>query len=199
MLNEKYPFKLPQYEYSFQAFEPYIDSETMYIHYEKLFKGYIDNLNKALANYPTFHKMTLYELLTTPFFLRNPQFVDIIRYAGGVYNHYMYFNKIAPPFEKQVPNENLMINIESTFGSFNKFQDIFSNEAKKVFGSGWTYLVTDQNGRLNVMSTKNQDTPLIMGLKPIILIDIWEHAYFLKYKNLRVDYINNMWNLYVWK
>ena len=191
MLNSTYPFTLPEIPYPYDALEPYIDAETMHYHYDKHFKTYIDNLNKALSPYPSLKKPTLLDLVKHQDNLP----INVARNAGGVYNHYMFFDKIGPPVENNIPTGKLSEAINKAFGSFESFKDKFSASAKSVFGSGWTYLVLTPNNDLKIVNTKNQQTPVKDGCRPIILFDVWEHAYYLKYKNLRADYINNLWNL----
>jgi Fe-Mn family superoxide dismutase len=196
MLNQKYPFELPPLAYSYDALEPYIDAETVHIHHDKHFKAYVDNLNAALKNSPRLQNKTLRELLMRPSVLP----VAVNRNAGGVYNHSLYFDKIAPPDGQNLPTGKLSGAIDKYFGSFDNFKKIFSDNAKNVFGSGWTYLVTvrpgdPMPGGLRIINTQNQDTPLAYGMSPIILFDVWEHAYYLKYKNDRAAYIENMWNI----
>ena len=191
MLTNIYPFSLPEIPYPYDSLEPYIDTETMHYHYDKHFKTYIDNLNKALEPYPALKKKTLYELVRHQDNLP----IDVSRSAGGTYNHFMFFNKIGPKNENSIPSERLSQIIDKTFGSFENFKKKFSDNAKSVFGSGWTYLVVTREGRLKIVNTRNQQTPVQSGYTPIILFDVWEHAYYLKYKNLRADYVENIWNV----
>jgi Fe-Mn family superoxide dismutase len=159
----------------------------------------VDNLNAALKSNPRLQNKTLRELLMRPSVLP----AAVSRNAGGVYNHSLYFDKIAPPCgenEKNIPTGKLADAIDKYFGSFDNFKKTFSDNAKNVFGSGWTYLVTiRQSGPaldgLRIINTPNQDTPLAYGMTPVILFDVWEHAYYLKYKNDRASYIENMWNI----
>lgn len=208
MLQKKYPFELPPLPYPHEALEPYIDTETMHYHHDKHFKTYVDNLNAALAPYPELHKLTLEQILMNPHELPPDAATPILRNAGGVYNHDLYFKKLAPGREKSfqnvfphnmknIPTGQLAKDIDDTFGSFKSFKIIFSANAKNVFGSGWTYLVRKNDGTLEIVSTQNQDTPLMMGCTPIIIFDVWEHAYYLKYRNERANYIENLWNIVV--
>ena len=191
MLTSTYPFSLPELSYPYDSLEPYIDTETMHIHHDKHFKTYIDNLNKALEACPSLKRFTLFELVKN----QNRLPVDVRRNAGGVYNHFMFFEKIGPANENNSPDDRLLQLIDRCFGSFENFKKKFSDSAKAVFGSGWTYLVITRNGVLKIMNTKNQATPVQNGFTPIILCDVWEHAYYLKYKNLRADYIENFWKV----
>lgn len=190
-MNEKYPFKLPNLGYPYNSLEPYIDSETMHYHHDKHFKTYVDNLNNILKDYSCYQNLTLTQILKNiPSFPSEIQ--DRIRNnAGGVYNHYLYFKTIDPFFSSN-NNENRLINkINYIYGSVNEFITVFKEKAKEVFGSGYTFLVLDEMNNLKLINTKNQDTPLNLNLKPILLIDLWEHSYYLKYKNVRDEYIDN--------
>lgn len=190
-MNEKYLFKLPDLGYPYNSLEPYIDSETMHYHHDKHFRTYVDNLNNILKDYPIYQNLTLTQILKNiasfPIEIQN----KIRNNAGGVYNHYLYF-KIIDPFFVPKNNKNELIDkINSTYGSIDEFFKKFKDKAKEVFGSGYTFLVLDKINDLNLINTKNQDTPLELNLKPILLIDLWEHAYYLKYKNVRDKYIDN--------
>ena len=191
MLSGTYPFSLPEIPYPYDSLEPYIDTETMHFHYDKHFKIYIDNLNKALENYPTLKRLSLIDLVKHQDNLP----LDVSRSAGGVYNHFMFFNRIGPPNGNNMPTGRLLTMINKSFGSFDNFKTKFSDSAKAVFGSGWTFLVITPDDRLKIVNTKNQVTPVQNNYIPVILFDIWEHAYYLKYKNLRADYIENIWNV----
>lgn len=198
MLYDKYPFELPPLPYPYEALEPYIDRETMHLHHDKHFKAYIDNLNKALKPYPQLQSLPLIKLLSMPWNLPDEVEIDIMRSAGGTYNHSVYFEKIAPPGEKNIPSGKLLKDINNTFGSFEKFKDIFSQNARSVFGSGYTFLVRTKRGTLKIVNTANQNTPIAIG-QPVLAFDVWEHAYYLKYKNVRADYISNLWNIAVFE
>ena len=191
MLTSKYPFSLPELSYPYNGLEPYIDTETMQIHHDRHFRTYIDNLNTALEKYPTLKSCSLFELVK----YQDKLPVQVCRNAGGVYNHNLFFEKIGPPSDDNIPTGRLLTQIDKTYGSFEDFKKLFSENAKAVFGSGWTYLVRDKGGNLKIINTKNQMTPVQQGYQPIILFDIWEHAYYLKYKNVRADYIENLWNV----
>jgi len=194
MINQKYPYELPDLAYPYDALEPYIDVETMHIHHDKHFKTYIDNLNKALQPYPGLQRLALDEILRDPEMLPEKDKVNIMRNAGGVYNHSLYFDNIAPT-DSNYPSGKLLSDINRTFGSYEQFQKMFSENAAGVFGSGWTFLVRDKNGDLQIFNAPNQQTPPEFELTPVITFDVWEHAYYLKYKNVRADYIKNLWNV----
>ncbi|MCL2083674.1 MAG: superoxide dismutase [Oscillospiraceae bacterium] len=198
MQNERYPFKLPPLPYAHDALEPYIDAETMHYHHDKHFKAYIDNLNKALEPYPEAHGLTLAGLLS-PGRLEQPGSPPeearrgILDNAGGVYNHDLFFKCLSP--RPDAPGDQLTALINSQYGSFEAFKKAFSELAASVFGSGWACLAIDGGGRLSAVKLANQDTVVPAGMSPVMLFDVWEHAYYLKYKNLRADYIDAIWNV----
>ena len=191
MLNEKYPFKLPDLGYPYNSLEPYIDSETMHYHHDKHFKTYVDNLNNILKNYPMYKNLTLKQILQNIESFPNEIQTKIRNNAGGVFNHWLYFKIINPIYVSKNKENKLVAKIISTYGSIEEFFNEFKNKAKEVFGSGYTFLVLDNVNNLKLVNMKNQDTPLELNLKPIILIDLWEHAYYLKYRNLKDEYIDN--------
>lgn len=196
MLNDTYPFELPPLPYDYDDLEPYIDTETMHYHHDKHFQTYITNLNNALAPYPALQKLTLRELLASPNLLPTKVFLAIMRNGGGVYNHDLFFKKLAPPAAKNhQPTGALLAAIENTFGSFDHFKEVFTKQALAVFGSGYTYLIMLKDGALQIVNLANQDTLLADGYQPLILVDVWEHAYYLKYKNSRADYLKNIWQV----
>lgn len=196
MLYSIYPFQLPSLPYDYDALEPYIDQETMHYHHDKHFKGYVDNLNKALAPYPNLQQLNLIQLLQRGRNLPAASFTDIMHNAGGVYNHSLFFENLAPENSaNNIPHGMLLQMIRLQYGSFEHFKNYFSEKAADVFGSGWTYLVLTSNKNLRIVNFKNQDTPVTINASPIILFDVWEHAYYLKYRNSRKDYIENLWNI----
>lgn len=187
---------LPKLNYSYDALEPYIDKETMFIHHTKHHQGYINNLNDALAKHPELDNLTLETLLTNLNTLPEDIRTAVRNNGGGHYNHQLFW-KIIGPAQNRGPQGPLLDAIEKDFGSFEHFQNEFANAAKSRFGSGWAWLYVDSNNNLKITSTPNQDTPLLEG-KPILALDVWEHAYYLKYQNRRPDYINNFWNVVNW-
>lgn len=188
MNNNQYPFINTPLPYAFQALEPYIDATTMYLHHEKHLQAYIDNLNKLLAKEPKLQACTLEELTQMP--------GDIGRNSGGVYNHRFYFEGLQHP--KKVPHNQLYEEIESQFQSFEAFQRIFKQTALSVFGSGYAWLVWER-GMFRIITTANQDVPCLKKMSPILCIDVWEHAYYLKHYNLRGDYIDNWFKVINWE
>ncbi len=193
-----YPFVLPALPYVFNALEPHIDALTMEIHHDKHHQKYVDELNAALKDYPELHKKTLEELLT-----HLDQLPETIRTAvrnngGGHYNH-SFFWKIMAPNAGGEPTGQLSELINKHFKDFKSFREQFNAAAKKVFGSGWAWLTIDKDGALTVSTTANQDSPISEGLSPLLGLDVWEHAYYLKYQNRRPEYIDAWWNVVNWK
>lgn len=193
---DSYPFELPPLPYGYDALEPHIDRETMYYHHDKHFKTYIDNLNAALKPHPNLQELTLEQLLTWTRFLPQDTYIQIMRNGGGVYNHSLFFNCLTPEnSESHMPQGTLLKDIEDVYGSFAHFKKVFYEEALKVFGSGWTYLVYTRQGNLRIINLKNQETPLLLKAKPVFAADVWEHAYYLKYKNARAEYLHALWDV----
>ncbi|MCL2077085.1 MAG: superoxide dismutase [Oscillospiraceae bacterium] len=191
-----YPFTLPPLPYAYNALEPFIDEETMHYHHDKHFATYIKNLNEALKPYPFLQRLPLEQILCSVRGLPPESRTAILNNGGGVYNHTLFFNGLAPASEDvHMPEGELLEAIEGFFGSFENFKEEFSKSAAEVFGSGWTVLASDQFGNLSIINIKDQETLLCEGLEPVILFDVWEHAYYLKYKNERADYIKNLWNV----
>ncbi|MBX6379071.1 MAG: superoxide dismutase [Thermoflavifilum aggregans] len=188
-------FTLPSLPYAFDALEPYIDKTTMEIHHGKHHGGYVTNLNNAIAGTDAENK-TIEEILKQvskyPVAVRNN--------GGGHYNHSLFWTLLSPKGGGQ-PSGKLAEAINSTFGSFDKFKEEFNKAAMGRFGSGWAWLIV-QNGKLAITSTPNQDNPLMDVAEqqgtPILGLDVWEHAYYLKYQNRRADYVNAFWNIVNW-
>lgn len=191
-------FELKPLPYAYDALEPYIDKETMMLHHDKHEKAYLDNLNKAIAKYPELYKKGLEGILkdlnSVPEDIRE----TVKNNAGGVYNH-DFFWTIMSPQKDMIPKGDLLKAINKDFGSFDNFKAKFKDAALGRFGSGWAWLVLGKDGKLSIISTANQDSPISQGLTPILGIDVWEHAYYLKYQNRRGDYIDNWWNVVNWK
>lgn len=189
-------FELPKLQYSYDALEPFIDTLTMNIHHEKHHGTYVSNLNNALQGTETINfklEQIIKNISNYPTVIRNN--------GGGHYNHSLFWSIMSPNAHKQ-PTGTLLERINSEFGNFDKFKEIFTNTALTRFGSGWAWLYVDKIGKLCVCSTPNQDNPLMdiadcQGI-PIMGIDVWEHAYYLKYQNRRAEYINAFWNVLDW-
>ena len=192
-----YPFKLPPLGYPYDALEPYIDALTMQIHHDKHNGAYVENLNKAIAQAPeSIQKMSLEELL-----LNLDKIPDNIRTAvrnnaGGQYNHSLFW-KLLKKNEGAKPTGELATAIDGQFGSYAAFQDKLTDAALKVFGSGWAWLIADGK-KLEITTTPNQDSPISKKEIPIVGIDVWEHAYYLKYQNRRPEYVKAFWNVINW-
>ncbi|WP_278683741.1 superoxide dismutase [Paraclostridium bifermentans] len=185
--------------YKFNELEPYIDAKTVEIHYGKHLQTYVNNLNNLLKGYEDiFDGKSLEELLKNVSDLPEEIRQGVINQGGGVYNHNLYFSILSPK-ASLVPEGNLLEKINQTFGNVDNLKDELSKKAIAQFGSGYASLLMDRNKNLFIKSTSNQDTNLQDGLVPILTIDVWEHAYYLKYQNLRADYVNNLWNIIDWK
>lgn len=197
-MNETYPFKLIPLPYNYDAMEPYIDKETMMLHHDKHFKSYVNGLNSAISPYPKYYSWSLEKLLKSLIFLPNEIKENVRNYGGGVYNHTLYFEGLKNVGSKNMPVGRLADKINEQYINFNNFYNIFKKKALEVFGSGYVWLVLDKNNNLDVIGTPNQDTVLDLNLCPIILIDVWEHAYYLKYHNKRDEYIDNYRNIINW-
>lgn len=190
-------FTLPQLAYSYDALEPFIDAKTVEIHHSKHHNTYVTKLNDSLKDYPELLSKTLEELLISipdlPANLQGP----VTNNGGQVYNHNLYWESIAPN-AGGLPTGSLLEAINSDFGNFDEFKKLFIEAGVTQFGSGWAWLSVDTSGKLVVDKTSNADSPLMHGKKPILTMDVWEHAYYLKYQNLRPEYISNFFNIINW-
>jgi superoxide dismutase, Fe-Mn family len=195
-----YPFKVPDLGYPYDALEPYIDAQTMQIHHDKHNGAYVENLNKALAQAPeSVQKMSLDDLLLNLDKIPENIRTAVRNNAGGQYNH-SFFWKLLKKNEGGKPGGELATAIDGTFDDFAGFQAKFSEAATKVFGSGWAWLVTDGK-KIAITTTPNQDCPISKPNEketPIFGIDVWEHAYYLKYQNRRPEYVKAFWNVVNW-
>jgi len=191
-----YPFELTPLPYAYNGLEPYIDEKTMRLHHDRHLQTYVDNLNAALKDYPELHHWSLEQLLYYADRLPEQIRTAVINNGGGVYNHNLFFAGLkSPQKQKNQPAGAFMQAVKAQFGGIDAFKKEFKKEALGVFGSGYTWLATDNEGKLQIINTKNQDTVLPMNLYPIFLIDVWEHAYYLKHYNARADYIDDWLNL----
>ena len=185
-------------DYTYDELEPYIDAQTVEIHYTKHLQTYVNNLNNLLKGYEDFTKgKTLEEILRHPKDIPSKIRTGVINQGGGVSNHNFYFT-ILSPNAKIKPEGKLLDNINKCFGSFDELKEEVSRVTIAQFGSGYGWLVINRKGKLEIISTQNQDTPISFGMIPLLNIDVWEHAYYLKYKNVRADYVKNIWNLIDW-
>ncbi|MGB0862376.1 MAG: superoxide dismutase [Saprospiraceae bacterium] len=198
--GELFVAELPKLAYEYNALEPYIDAQTMEIHHSKHHAGYTKKFNAALEGSTGMNGKSVKEILSG---LTDAETTTGIRNnGGGFYNHELFWSIMAPN-AGGMPTGDVANAIDAAFGSFDKFQEEFSDAAKGVFGSGWAWLCKDDNDKLFVTSTPNQDNPLMTNLvekagQPILGLDVWEHAYYLKYQNMRGDYISNFFNVVNW-
>ncbi len=199
MSQNYYQFELMPLPYENSALEPYIDAQTMQVHHDRLVRAYVEKLNATLADYPKVQRLSLEQQLKNPCVLPACIRTSIINFGGGVYNHNFFFNSLMPGRTGNAPVGRLGEAINHSFGSFSEFKKEFKKKAMSVFGSGWMWLVKDCKGRLLLEQTANQNTPLVLGHTPIIVIDVWEHAYFLQYLNLRGEYIDNWFYVINWR
>lgn len=188
-------FELPKLDYSYDALEPYIDAKTMEIHHTKHHQAYIDKLNAALEKYPDLQGRPVEELLINIESLKVDEAdrTAIRNHGGGHVNHTMFWKYLDPA---NVKDDMLVKEIEKTFGSLEEFKKQFTDSATKLFGSGWTWLVRDgKDSKLKIENMRLQDSPLMTGLQPLIGLDVWEHAYYLKHQNRRPEYIEDWWKI----
>lgn len=197
-MNDKYPFSLKPLQYPYSALEPYIDENTMMLHHDRHLKNYVDSLNAILKDYPEYHNFSLYTILTNLYSIDEKIRQKVKNNAGGVFNHNLYFDIISP-YVKTNRRLEIQDAIISDFSSVNNFFETFKKNALDNFGSGYTNLVLDKNKKLKIINTKNQDAAIQLNLYPILLIDTWEHAYYLKYNNLRKEYIDAFFKLINWE
>ena len=189
-------YKLPSLPYDFDALEPQIDKRTMEIHHGKHHQGYTNKVNAALEGHK-FADMPIEEVLSKITEIPEDIRQGVINNGGGYANHKLFWTILSPEGGGE-PTGKLADEIESEFGSFKKFKEEFSSTAGSQFGSGWGWLCVDSSGDLKVISTPNQDSPLMNGLTPILGVDVWEHAYYLHYQNRRPDYLSAFWNIVNW-
>jgi Fe-Mn family superoxide dismutase len=189
-------FELPKLPYAFDALEPHIDARTMEIHHGKHHAAYVANVNKAFEGNAELATRSITELISDLDSVPEGIRTAVRNNGGGHFNHSLFWNVMKPGGGGQ-PSGELADAIRSTFGSFDKFKELFSNAGATRFGSGWAWLHI-KDGKLLVDSTANQDSPLMEGGKPILGLDVWEHAYYLNYQNRRPDYISAWWNVIDW-
>ena len=201
-INSFGQYKLPELPYKYNALEPYIDSTTMRIHHDLHHATYVSNLNKALEKYPELYTKSVEELIAN--FTELPKEIQtaVRNNGGGVYNHTFFWNIMAPAGSTTMSSKLEKI-LTDKFGSIESFKAEFEKAALGRFGSGWAWLVKDQQGDLKIVSTPNQDNCLMPNSelkgKPVLCIDVWEHAYYLKYQNKRPAYVKAFWNVVNWK
>ena len=188
---------LPELKYAYDALEPYIDAKTMEIHHTKHHQAYIDKLNQALDGHADLADKSVVELIANLDALPDYIRTAVRNHGGGHANHSLFWTLIGPPKGFQ-PEGRLVDALNQTFGSFDAFKEQFEAAAAGRFGSGWAWLSKDADGKLRIESTANQDSPVLEGRTPILGLDVWEHAYYLKYQNRRAEYIKAFWNVVNW-
>lgn len=186
-MQQHYPFVNPPLPYDYDALEPYIDAATMILHHDVHLQTYVDNLNNILKDYPQYWNMTLTELIEDVKHLPYEIQDSVRNNAGGVYNHIMFFRQMKPSSEEAGMEDRA----EETTDEMKYVKEEFKKAALSVFGSGNAWIVIDRLGKPRIVITKNQDNPIESGLKPVLILDVWEHAYYLKHYNRREDYIED--------
>jgi superoxide dismutase, Fe-Mn family len=186
--------ELPKLPYAYNALEPFIDEETMRFHHDKHHQAYVDKLNAALEKHPVLFEKQISDLLLDLSKVPDDIRTAVKNHGGGHFNHSFFWEILGKDVRI---NKDLAGAIDKRFGSFDKFKDELSNAAAGLFGSGWAWLVIGKNG-LEIITTPNQDSPISQGLKPLLCIDVWEHAYYLKYQNRRAEYIGAFFNVINW-
>ncbi len=190
------PFTLPALPYAYDALEPHIDAKTMEIHHTKHHQAYVNNLNAAVDKAPELQGKSLDDLMKSINTVPEAVRTAVRNNGGGHWNHSMFW-ELMTPHDGAEPTGKLADAIKASFGDFTKFKEQFAAAGIGRFGSGWAWLISD-GGKLSITSTPNQDNPLMEGKKAILGLDVWEHAYYLKYQNRRPDYITAWWNVVAW-
>ncbi|MDW8405806.1 superoxide dismutase [Chloroflexus sp.] len=190
-------FEVPPLPYDYNALEPYIDEATMHYHHDNHHQTYVTNLNNALANYPDLQSKSIEELLSNLEAIPEAIRTAVRNNGGGHWNH-TFFWEIMAPNAGGAPEGELAAAIDAAFGNFDAFKEKFKAAALGRFGSGWAWLIAGKDGSLSIMSTPNQDNPLMEGKTAILGIDVWEHAYYLKYQYKRAAYVDAWWNVVNW-
>ncbi len=198
MVPESYPFVVRPLPYEYDALMPVLDEETLHYHHDRHYKTYVDNLNSALSDYPELQKMSLEELLIKidklPIAIRS----TVRNNGGGVYNHELYFDMMKGNCGQE-PTGALAEAINRDFGSYKQWKEQMKQAAVSQFGSGWAWLLADVEGKLSIVQTANQDVPDLQLYTPLFLVDVWEHAYYLQYRNRRADYVEGWFDLIHWR
>jgi Fe-Mn family superoxide dismutase len=189
-------FTLPNLNYKYDALEPFFDARTMEIHHTKHHQAYIDKLNDALKAHPEWQQKTVEELLISVKAVPKEIRAAVQNHGGGHANHTLFWELLSP--DDQLSALTNLTEMFQPFGGFDSFKDQFAQAALARFGSGWTWLVANEQKELSIISTANQDSPLSDGLTPLLGLDVWEHAYYLKYQNRRADYVEAFWHVVNW-
>jgi Fe-Mn family superoxide dismutase len=190
-------FQLPKLPYEYNALEPYIDAQTMEIHHSKHHQAYVDKANAALEKFPDLQTKSAEELLKGLDQIPEAVRTAVRNHGGGHANHSFFWQVLGPKGGGE-PSGEVAAALTQAFGSFAAFQKQFTETATGVFGSGWAWLVKDQAGKLAIVSTPNQDSPVSSGQVPVLALDVWEHAYYLKYQNRRPEYVEAFWHVINW-
>jgi len=196
-MSTHYPYELPSLPYGYDALTSAIDARTMEIHHGKHHAGYTSKLNAALKEHTDLHNRPLAQMLLHLDELPKSVRMAVRNNGGGYFNHALFWEMMSPD-GGGMPKGSLAEAINRDFGSFGAFKQKFEGNAGGVFGSGWGWLVADGDGKLELLQTANQDTPMLHHRKPVLGIDVWEHAYYLRYQNKRGDYLSNFWNVVNW-
>ena len=196
--SQTYPFSLPDLPYAYDALEPHIDEATMRIHHDKHHKTYVDKLNEALAKAPDLHKLTLIELLRGVDKLPDALRTAVRNNGGQHYNHDLFWNSLGPAKDAGASGGQLMEAISAEFGSLDEFKKKFSDTAVKHFASGWVALIS-RGGKPQIAELHEQQVPPSWEATPLFIVDVWEHAYYLKYQNRRPDFLAAFWNVVDWE
>lgn len=191
-------FELPKLPYAYDALEPYIDKETVILHHTKHHQTYVDNLNKALESNPQLYQKTVEEILSNADNIPQEIKQAVINHGGGHANHSLYWETMIAKDQSKQLEGDLLKTIENEFGDFNNFKEQFSQKAMSLFGSGWVFLAVTSDKKLIIKRHSFQNSPLSDGNIPILTLDLWEHAYYLKYRNKKIDYVNAWWNIVNW-
>ncbi len=190
-------YTLPDLTYPKNALEPYIDTQTMEIHHDKHHAAYVTNLNKALESAPELASKSVEDLISNLSAVPEAIRTAVRNNGGGHANHSLFWKILTPGGSKE-PKGKLADDIKAVFGSTDALKEAIEKAGATRFGSGWAWLIVDGGGKLSVISTPNQDSPLMDGHKPVFGVDVWEHAYYLKYQNRRPDYLKAIWNVLNW-
>ncbi|QGG62009.1 superoxide dismutase [Loigolactobacillus bifermentans] len=190
-------YTLPELPYAYDALEPYIDKETMKIHHDKHHQTYINKLNAGLKDNEQLASMPIEQLLQNLSDLPEDVQTIVRNNGGGHYNHSIFWKMLTPNFDSQ-PSEVLLASINEAFGSYDQFKQAFTDAALSIFGSGWTWLVKGNDDLLNIVTTKNQNSPQANQQLPLLGLDVWEHAYYIKYQNRRPEYVDAFWHIVNW-
>lgn len=193
--------ELPPLPYSYDALEPHIDARTMEIHHLKHHAAYVNKLNEVLANYPGLREKSVEDLILSLDSIPEAIRTAVRNAGGGHYNHSLFWRVMKPVqgSDGREPRGKLNELIKQTFGGFENFRNEFSQVALNLFGSGWAWLVINAGGQLAITYTQNQDSPVSKSFRPLLCLDVWEHAYYLKYQNRRNEYIEAWWHLANWE